>query len=66
MFNYCTEAMGGMPEDVVGGLGVGRVEYLVHSGGGHDILFGIVLLIYQYNKISCGFAIVSYVCRLLA
>ena len=42
--------MGGMPEDVVGGLGVGRVEYLVHSGGGHDILFGIVLLLFQHNN----------------
>ena len=51
MFNYCTEAMGGMPEDVVGGLGVGRVEYLVHSGGVHDYV--LIIVIFWYN--SCGF-----------
>ena len=28
-----------MSEDVVGGFGVGGVEYLVHSGGCHDCVF---------------------------
>ena len=42
MFDYGAEAMGGVTEDVVGGFGVGVVEYLVHSGGCcHDFFRGV-------------------------
>lgn len=48
MFNYCAEAVGGVSQDVVRGFGVGGVEYLVHSGGGHDF----VLIVYYMDTLD--------------
>jgi len=48
MFNYCAEAVGGVSQDVVRGFGVGGVEHLVHSGGGHDF----VLIVYYMDTLD--------------
>lgn len=55
MFNYCAEAVGGVSQDVVRGFGVGGVEYLVHSGGGHDF----VLIVYYMDTLDTAADIYS-------